>query len=109
MKIRFYSEADDWHLGGSTITDPEKLKRIEHTLEHVGAIIVQHWHYRGSAAPDRLIFEDYAEFTEWLSTKTSVGDAIDVWNWEEVCLWEKRLAEGKCPDEQGRVPRKGAY
>ncbi len=109
VKVRFHVEADDWHAGGSIITAEEKLRMIQETLENSGPIIVQHWHYRGSAAPDRRVFSEYDEFLNWLRQETVAGDAVDVWSWEAVCRPENQLVEGKCPDEQGRVPRRGAY
>jgi hypothetical protein len=109
MRTRFRNEADDWNPDGSKITAPEKLEAIKETLERKGPVIVEHWHYRGSSGPDRLVFDDYEELLEWLNEKTSAGDAIDVWSWTDVCKLEQRLTEGKCPDEHGLVPRHGAY
>jgi len=109
MKTRFRSEADDWSQDGSKITSREKLDAVKDTLEKTGPIIVQHWHYRGASAPDRLVFDDFDDFSSWLHEKTYAGDAIDVWSWADVCKQERLLAEGKCPDEQGLVPRGGAY
>ena len=109
MKSRFRNDADDWNPDGSKITSPEKLQAIKDTLEDNGPVIVEHWHYRGGCSPDRFIFEDYDEFLTWLQERTFAGDAVDVWSWETVCKWEQRLAEGKCPDDQGHVPRGGAY
>jgi hypothetical protein len=109
MKTRFRNEADDWNPDGSKITAPEKLEAIRDQLENRGPVIVEHWHYRGSSAPDRLIFEDFEMFSEWLREKTFAGDAIDAWAWATVCKPEHRLTEGKCPDERGLVPRGGAY
>jgi hypothetical protein len=109
VKTRFRCEADDWTPNGSKINAPEKLHAIRHVLEHEGPIIVQHWFYRGASAPDRLVFDDYEEFTVWLNERTAAGDAIDVWSWAAVCAADVRLAEGKCPDSEGLVPRRGAY
>ena len=109
MKARFRSEADDWTDQGSKITEPDKLDAIRETLENRGSVIVQHWFYRGASAPDRRIFDEYEDFTTWLENETFAGDAIDVWNMADVCLNENLLAEGKCPDEEGLIPRRGAY
>jgi hypothetical protein len=109
MNPRFRNETDDWNSEGSKITSPEKLAAIKETLANQGPVIVEHWHYRGGSAPDRLVFEGFEEFLKWLYEKTFAGDAIDVWSWATVCRWDSRLAEGKCPDELGLVPRRGAY
>jgi hypothetical protein len=108
MKTRFRIEADDWSPDGSKITEPAKLEAIRRTLEK-GPIIVEHWFYHGASAPERLVFDDFDEFRTWLDEQTYAGDAIDVWSWVETCLPEKSLAEGKCPDNQGLVPKGGAY
>ena len=109
MKVRFYAEEDNWNPDGSKITEPAKLEAIRHTLENKGPILVEHWFYRGSSAPEHLVFEDFDEFKTWLDEQTYAGDAIDVWSWVETCQHERILVEGKCPDEQGLVPKGGAY
>jgi len=55
------------------------------------------------------VFEDFDEFTSWLNEQAYAGDAIDVWSWSANCKPDGRLVEGKCPDEQGFVPKGGAY
>jgi hypothetical protein len=109
MKVRFYCEADDWSPEGVKITAPENLGAIRKTLEDKGPVIAEHWFYRGSCAPDRLIFDDFDAFIEYLKNKASAGDAIHVWSFTAVCKDDNELAGGKCPDDQGRVPKKGAY
>ena len=109
MKTRFRSEADNWSQDGSKITEPAKLEAIRRTLDDEGPIIVEHWLYHGASAPERLIFEDFDEFTVWLNEHTYAGDAIDVWSWAATCQPDRRLAEGKCPDDQGLVPKGGGY
>jgi hypothetical protein len=56
-----------------------------------------------------MVFDTYEDFTEFLRTRTSGGDAVDVWSMEDLCMPENRLAEGKVPDEAGCVPEGGAY
>jgi hypothetical protein len=109
MKIRFYNDGDEWTTEGSKITEPENLQAIRKTLDDEGSVIVEHWFYRGSRSPDRLIFDDFDLFTQYLETKASAGDAIHVWSFAATCNDENELAYGKCPDDQGRVPKKGAY
>jgi hypothetical protein len=109
MKTRFRSEADNWSSDGSKITDSAKLEAIRRTLENEGPIIVEHWFYQGASAPERLIFEAFDEFETWLNEQTYAGDAIDIWSWATACQPDTRLAEGKCPDDDGLVPKGGAY
>lgn len=109
MKTRFRSEDDGWTLDGSKITDTAALERIRKCLADEGPIILEHCFYRGSSAPDRVVFEVYDEFIEYLNTKAFAGDAIHVWSFAAVCRNDNTIAYGKCPDDEGMIPRTGAY
>jgi len=109
MKIRFFSEADEWTTDGPKITAPEQLETVRRTLEDEGPVIVAHWFYRGSSAPDRVVVDDFDHFIEYLNTRASAGAIIDVWSFSAVCTDTTRIASGKCPDDQDRVSKKGAY
>ena len=109
MKIRFFSEADDWTTDGAKITAPENLEAIRKALEHEGPIIVEHSFYRGSSAPHRLVFDEFEDFAEYLDGRASAGDIIRVWSFVALCTEQNKLASGKCPDDKGRVPKRGAY
>jgi hypothetical protein len=107
MKIR--AEADDWRPDGRKILSPENLDIIRKTIEDDGPIILEHWHYRGARAPDRFLFEEMDEFIAYVQGHSAIGDAFHVWSFADVCTNEKEIAGGKFPDEDGCVPRKGAY
>lgn len=107
MKIRFYSDSDDWTTEGDKINSPENLAAVRAELDQ-GPIIVERWFLRGSSAPERLIFEDFEPFAAWLS-RTFAGDAIYAWSYAKACLADNAVASGKAPDEQGRTPRRGPY
>ena len=109
MKTRWRSESDEWSATGKKIDSSENLELIRKVLKDEGPIVVEHWYYRGATAPDRHVFEDFDEFVKYLNQKTAAGDAIHVWNFSRVCTNENELASGKCPDENGEVPRRGAY
>lgn len=109
VKSRWRDESDNWTKKASKIVDLSKLKAIEHVLETKGCIIVEHWIYRGSSAPNRLIFDDFDDFYQYLKTKTNAGDQIDAWSMHDLCLSGNRIAEGKVPDLDGCVPEGGVY
>ena len=108
MKTRWHAMADGWSTSGPVINSAENLAAIRATLEDRGPILVEWWHYRGSAAPDRLIFDAFDAFAAWLA-ETTAGDAIWVWDWAAICRDDNALAHGKSPDESGQVPARGAY
>ena|SRR5258708_7092768 len=101
-------EPDDWTPDGRKILSSENLAVIRKTLE-VGPIIVEHWLYRGARGPDRFVFDDFDAFVEYVQSKSSIGDAFHVWDYAAVCMDKNEIAAGKFPDDDGCVPRKGAY
>jgi hypothetical protein len=107
MKVRV--EEDEWSPDGRKILSDENLAVIRQTLEDVGPIVVEHWHYYGSRAPDRLVFDDFDDFVEYVRGGARIGDDFRVWSFAAVCRDDNELAGGKFPDEDGCVPRKGAY
>ena len=109
MKARWRVEADEWTTEGRKITSEENLEIIRKTFEDEGPIIVEHRFYRGSSAPDRMLFEYFDDFMAYLNSKASAGDSIWVWSYFQICREDNIIAQGKCPDEDGCVPRKGAY
>lgn len=109
MKTRFYNEDDGWTADGPNITAPEVMDAVRRCLDYEGPIIVEHWFYRGSCAPNRAIFDDVEAFSAYLDAHASAGDAIHVWSFAAVCRNENGLASGKCPNENGLVPTRGAY
>lgn len=98
-----------WRPDLQKIATPEKLAEIQRVLEKKGPVIVAHWHFYGSRAPDRMVFDDFDEFVTYLEREAIAGDIVEVWDMAEVCTERNTLATGKCHDEEGRVPEKGAY
>ena len=108
FKTKSRNESDEWSNGGPAITDNEPIDAVERAL-HNGPIIVEHWHYRGGAAPARHVFEDWESFERFLRSVPFAGDAIDVWSFTDLCTPERRLASGKCPAADGKTPKSGSY
>ncbi len=100
-------EGDNWTADGKNFLTKEIKEKLKQELEE-GLIILQHWFYRGSRSPSRIFFEDYVELEKYLKN-TNPGDIIEAWSFSKVCNQTNMLAEGKIPDEKGRVPTKGPY
>ena len=108
MKARWQNEQGEWTSDGRKITSDENLEAIRRALEE-GPVITEHWFYYGSSAPDRLVFDDFENFMEYLNTKAFAGDALYVWSFADLCKDDNTIAVGKCPNDSGRVPKKGCY
>lgn len=109
MRTRWRSEDDEWSPEGAKVTSPENLESIRKVLEEKGPIILEHWFYRGASASDRRFFEDFDDFTEYIENQSWAGDLLYVWSFADVCKHEETVAAGKCPDENGFIPKGGAY
>lgn len=107
MKVR--CDTDEWTPHGRKILSAENLEVIRKTLEDEGPIILEHWHYRGARSPDRFIFDELNAFIEYVQNNAQIGDAFHIWSFATVCKDENTIAGGKFPDEDGCVPRGGAY
>jgi hypothetical protein len=100
-------DADSWGPGPSILAS-DTLAALRSALAQT-PLIVEHRHYRGASAPDRLIFEDADALEEHLRERTRPGDAIWVWRFDALCRDDNALAHGKVPDVDGSVPAHGAY
>ena len=109
MRVGFFSDSDEWTTDGDKITSPENLANIKSVLDDEAPVIVEHWFYRNSSSPQRFVFDDFEDFMRYLHENARAGDLINVWNFENSCTEQNMLARGKCPDDLGRVPQKGAY
>jgi hypothetical protein len=108
FRTRWRNDADDWSENEPAITKDASLDAIRDELQR-GPIIVEHWHYRGGAAPSRRVFEDWESFETFLKADPFAGDAIDVWSFTDLCTGDRRIANGKCPAADGKMPRGGSY
>jgi hypothetical protein len=106
MSVR--ADVDRWGFTAPNILSPERLSLIRETMEE-SCIIVEHWYYRGSRGPGRLVFDDYDAFEEYLHKESRPGDSIWIWRFDALCRVDNALAQGKYPDTDGMVPERGAY
>lgn len=102
-------EADGWTSAGPKITSKPNLDAVRAILDREGSILVKHWHYRAATGPTYQVFEADTDFLAYLEAEASPGDAFDIWSLWEICAPDKIRAQGKRPDEAGRVPTGGAY
>jgi len=109
FKTACRAEQDNWSLEGEKITSPEKLAAIKAVLEKDGPILMSHAFLRGGRGPHEQVFDDYEEFVAYLTEHASAGDAISVWSLWPFMRDTPPLADGKCPAEDGAVPKGGPY
>ncbi len=109
FKPGYRVEADEWSYDGEKISDPTKLEAIKQVLENDGPVLVEHKFLRGARGPHAQVFDDYEDFVEYLTTEARTGDKISVWSLWPFMRDTTPLAFGKCPAEDGAVPKKGAY
>jgi hypothetical protein len=109
FKPGYRIEADNWSLDGEKISSPEKFDAIKAVLEKSGPVLVEHKFLRGARAPHIVAFDDYEDFISYLTENARAGDKIHVWNLRPFMRDTVPLAHGKCPDQDGAVPQKGAY
>lgn len=102
-------EPDNWGKNGDIFSTDENLNIVKEKIESGAFVIVEHWHYRGARCPDRFVIEDFEDFVDYLNENAIAGDIIDIFDLTDA--WSKReiFLSGKCPDESGEIPEKGAY
>lgn len=91
------------------ILSPDRLEKLKHVLENVGALIVEHWHFCGGRCQDILVFKDYDELIEYFQKNTRPGDRFYFWDQTALCRDDNFIVTGKIPDQHGFVPKGGAY
>jgi hypothetical protein len=106
--MNFRAQEDGWTTDGRNILSPESLNVVRNCLEQ-SPVIVEHWYFRGSRSPSRLVFDDFEDFEEYLSKEAGPGDAFHVWEFSSLCRDDNTITNGKYPDSDGYVPEKGAY
>lgn len=109
FKAGYRAETDEWTCDGERISVPEKLDVIRNALEESGPVLVQHWFLRGACSPQVSVFNDYEDFISDLTEHARAGDNISVWSLGPFMRDTPPLAQGKCPAEDGAIPKRGAY
>ena len=102
-------EADEWTCDGEKISTSEKLAVIVKVLEESGPILVRHCFLRGGCGPHQDVFDDFDDFVTYLTENARAGDHISVWSLWPFMRDTPPLAQGKCPADDGAVPKKGPY
>lgn len=103
-------EPDNWRKCEKEVfSSEENLLLIEKSLDDGKFLIAEHWHYRGASCPDRLVIEDYDEFLNYLKDNAIAGDIVDIFDLSDAWENKRTVVSGKCPDELGEIPEKGAY
>lgn len=101
------SDLDDW-APGTHVLNPQRISSLKAVLEST-PVILEHWFYRGSRAPARLIFDDYDDLHGYVATRTTPGDSLWVWRWDSACRDDNSILTGKVPNANGVAPKRGAY
>lgn len=103
------ADVDEWTCDGDKISDPEKLAAIETVLEKSGPVVLSHSFLRGGRGPSTIAFDDFEELTTYLTENARAGDHIAIWSLWPFMRDTPPLAQGKCPADDGAVPKKGPY
>lgn len=102
-------DTDKWTTDGSVILSQERISRLRKIIEDESAVIIEHRFYRGGRAPYRFVSDDFDDIEQYLKSKTTPGDSIYFWRFEDCCREDNIEVNGKVPDEFGKVPKRGSY
>ena len=87
---------------------PEQLDAIRQAF--VGSsVIVEHRFLAGGRCPDSFVFDDFADFEEYLHSKARPGDNFWFWRYNDLCRNENSVAHGQYPNSDGQTFDGGAY
>jgi len=100
-----YYSPENWEINKDSTLSSEVLEAIEHYLNYKGFIAVLHWHFCGGRSPSPSAYEDFGDFKEYLDHEAKPGDIIHILPFPEG----EGIFSGKVPNENGQIPKKGAY
>ena len=113
MRIQFSQVSKlphhEWSLDGEKIDSPENLSAIKKVFDEDGPILVRHWYLGGATAPNKTVFESFAEFVAYLEKDAQAGDEFEIWNLWLLIRDTPPVVKAKCPDADGAVPRDRFY
>lgn len=89
------------------VLSAEHLDTIRRVLEDEGPIILEHYYFHEQRMLARLIFDDFNLFITYILSRARAGDAFHVWSFTAVCRSENKIASGRFPDEEDKMPEKG--
>jgi hypothetical protein len=103
------TEIDGWTIAGEKFGTSEQLAAIKTVIEREGPVVLEHKFLRGGRGPHIAAFDDEELLLEYLAEHAHAGDKVSVWRLWPFMRDTPPLACGKCPDEDGTVPERGAY
>jgi hypothetical protein len=109
VRTRWRNEAEQWTADGPNILAADNLQRIRAILDDEGPILVERAVYKGGGGREWRLFEELDAFRRYLEQETFAGDRIAIWSANQVLTDATIRVFGKCPDDNGQVPRGGAY
>jgi len=89
--------------------DEQTIESLRRIADDAAVLIVEHRHHFGARSPTRLVFSDGDALVQYLASSLRPGDAIWVWNYDNLCRDDNALFVGKSPLADGHTPRGGAY
>lgn len=100
---------EQWTTTGEIVTAASTLAHLRAIMDHESPIVVEHRFYRGAQAPHRFVCESGDELEEYIRGRARPGDSFYFWSFEACCREDNRVARGKVPDSDGRIPIGGVY
>jgi hypothetical protein len=101
-----YFAPSNWHIAiDESFSSPDQLAQIQSYLNHTGYVVVLHSHFCGARGATPSAFDDFDDFKAYLQSNGRPGDIIQVWSFPSG----EPMFKGKLPNENGEVPRVGAY
>jgi len=99
----------EWTTEGNSVKDEVFESVLDSIFDSGKSILLVHFYFCGSSAPDYFILDDYEDTVEYLNEHAKAGDRIEIYCFDDMLEAAKCLGAAKCPNEAGEVPEGGAY